>query len=189
MIRALSQYTRDEVFTRVIRVCCSTEVIVAAAVGIALGVYGPAWNLARIKPADVSTALLTYAAIAFGFCISGMALVLTLPNQTFVTWLIKEPIPRKSTNAYSDLLFVFSWTAVCHWLLVVLAFLLLSFSSGRDDLLKWSDTYTWRAFIGLLFGVTIYGSIQFLLTVITLSQVGRLYIRRIQREAEQEPEE
>jgi len=189
MISALLQYTRDEVFTRSLRVACSTEVIVAAAVGITLGIYGPAWNLAHIKPTDVSTALLTYAAIAFGFCISGMALVLTLPNQTFVTWLIREPIRRKSTNAYSDLLFVFSWTAVCHWFLVLLAFLLLSLGSDHTDLLKWSDTRSWRTFVGILFGLTIYSAIQFLLTVITLSQVGRLYINRIEREAEQARED
>jgi hypothetical protein len=186
MIRALSQYARDEVITRLMRVAWSTEVFVAATVGITLGIEGPAWNFAHIKPTEVSTALLTYAAIAFGFCISGMALVLTLPNQTFITWLIQEPIPRKSTNAYSDLLFVFSWTAVCHWLLVVLAFLLLSLGNGRDNLIKWSDTRVWRTFIGILFGITIYSSIQFLLTVITLSQVGRLYIKRIERATEQQ---
>ena len=179
MIRALSQYALDEVLGRLWRILLGTEVLIALMIGGATAIFGSRWGLARLKPADVSTTLLTYAAIAFGFCISGMALVLTLPNQDFVMWLVKERLGRKGPNAYSDLLFVFSWTAVCHWLLVILAFALLAFGGERNDLLNGTDYRSWRSFVGVVFGVAIYSAIQFLLTLITLSQVGRLYIARV----------
>lgn len=183
MINALSQYARDEILGRLKAIAFGSEVFVSAGVGIAVGVYGPGWRLSSIKPADISTALLAYAAIAFGFCISGMALVLTLPNQNFVTWLVKERIPHRSSNGYSDLLFVFSWTALCHWLLVLFSFILLVTADGRVSLVSSDDSQAWHIFVGILFGGAAYSFIQFLLTVITLSQVGRLYINRIERKA------
>jgi hypothetical protein len=181
MIAALAQYTREEVLVRTRAIVFGTEALISVAVAIATALYGPSWRFAHVRPAELSLAMLTYAAIAFGFCISGMALALTFPNQTFVTWLV-EGYPGKKGNVYLDLLFVFSWTAVSHWTLVLLAFFLLALGPERQFLLASSDGWSWRVFVGALCGAASYSFIQFLLTVITLSQVGRLYVRKIERE-------
>src|SRR5438046_8335009 len=112
------EHGREEVFTRLSRILGGSEVFLSVGIAILTSVYGPGWSFANVRPSDVSTALLTYAAIAFGSCISGLALVLTLPNQSFVKWLIQERVRSHTSNAYSDLLFVFSWTALFHWILV-----------------------------------------------------------------------
>jgi hypothetical protein len=123
--------------------------------------------------------VLTYAAIAFGFCITGMALVLTLPSENFLKALQNHTLHSKGQSSYLDLLFVFSWTAVCHWALVVSGIAAILIRGTAPDLLNKSDGSAWRVFISFFFGLCAYSLIQFLLTVITLSQVGQLYSKQL----------
>jgi hypothetical protein len=177
MIGAILQYARDEALPRWARILWQPQVVGAIALGVLTSMYGTKWPLAGLKISDATTMLLTYAAIAFGFCIAGMALVLTLPNESFVSLLMKHKLGRNKQSSYSDLLFVFSWTAIVHWTEVVLAIVAVCVRGGDRTVLNVRDGLGWKVMIGSLAGLSMYALIQFLMTVITLSEVGRLYIR------------
>jgi hypothetical protein len=181
MIKPLWSYGAKEVKPRLRRIVFQPQVALAIALGGTCFFFGSQIPTAELKPSDVVSMVLTYAAIAFGFCITGMALVLTLPNDRFLKALQDHKVDRNSGSSYLDLLFVFSWTAVCHWLLVVVGILAILVRGTAPVLLNRFDGYGWRFLISFLCGLCAYSLIQFLLTVITLSQVGRLYSEELRK--------
>jgi hypothetical protein len=181
MIGALCQYAGEEIVPRWRRIIFQPQVIGALGLGVLTWRYGASWPVAGVKVGEATTMLLTYAAIAFGFCIAGMALVLTLPSETFVALLMKHKLGRNSQSSYSDLLFVFSWTAIIHWTTVVLSIVAVCIGKSDRAMLNAWDGTGWRVLIALLASISSYALVQFLLTVITLSEVGRLYIRELSR--------
>ena len=95
MIGAIQQYVREEALPRWHRILVQPQIFGAVALAWLTYKYGVKWPLAGLKMSDATTMLLTYAAIAFGFCIAGMALVLTLPNESFVSLLMRHKLRRK----------------------------------------------------------------------------------------------
>jgi hypothetical protein len=133
--------------------------------------------LAGVHTKEIAATLLTYAAIALGFCLAGLTLALTLPDRDFAKRLATS-INKRTTDAYSDLLFVFSWTAIAHWVSVVSALLLILL--WQDQPLIPSDVLPSRRFMVALVTILVaYSFFQFLITLITLSQVGRTYINSL----------
>jgi hypothetical protein len=175
MIRPLRSYASKEVKPRLRRIVLQPQVALAVAIGAACIFFGDQFPAYQLKSSDVVSMVLTYAAIAFGFCITGMVLVLTLPSERFLKALQQHKLDSNGQNSYLDLLFVFSWTAVCHWLLVVSGIAAILIRGTEPSLLNKWDGYGWRCFVSLFFALCAYSLIQFLLTVITLSQVGQLY--------------
>jgi hypothetical protein len=181
MIGAIRQYAKDEVWPRRRRILLQPQIVGAVALGVLTSQFGAAWPFAELKMGDMTMMLLTYSAIALGFCITGMALVLTLPNEGFVSLLMHHRLGRHSESSYSDLLFVFSWTAVVHWSTVVLSIIAVCIRRPDRVVLMVSDGVGWRVLAGCIVALSCYALIQFLLTVITLSEIGRLYIREFPR--------
>lgn len=173
MIKPIWSYGRRQVWPRLRRIIIQPQVALCLAVSIACFHFATRLPCSQLRPSDLGVLMLAYAAIALGFCITGMALVLTLPNEKFLNLLQGHKVDGQSS--YLDLLFVFSWTAVSHWLLVVGAIIVFCFRGESEHLLVPADPLLWKAFVSWLFGVCAYSLIQFLLTVITLSQVGQLY--------------
>lgn len=187
MFTTLWRYFYKEAWPRRSEILRGGEFWVALGLGVLTGVLAP--KLASdTKLGDALTVVLAYAAIAFGFSVAGLTVALTLPDTAFVHHLATaEPKGeklrelRRKPNAYGDLLFVYSWTAMLHWLVIALSFgLLLSF--GFDHRLggKGIGTLT-REMDGLLVFLLAYAAIQFLITLVTLSQVGRRYVDSLKR--------
>lgn len=181
MIKACAQYGKDEVAPRARRIFLSSSTVFALAAALVVDRVGPEAGFATAKSGDLATALLTYSAIAFGFCLSGMTLALTLPDQDFADELAQTRRSARDPDAYSDLLFVFSWTAVCHWVTVVIGFAATVAVPADRAVLPPDATWLRRTVVSLLAAVTVYVVSQFLITVITLSQVGRAYIEVLNR--------
>lgn len=179
MIRAFGQYVANEAAPRVCEIVFSTDFFAAAALGIAAALWGNSANLSDVKVGDVVGALLTYAAIAFGFCLSGLTVALTLPNDGFVRYLAKSKPDAKKFDAYSDLMFVFSWTALVHWIDVVALVCVLILAGSNSKVLPHGASSMRKAVVGALTFFIIYGVFQFMLTLITLAQVGRVYVQRL----------
>jgi hypothetical protein len=175
MIKSLVFYATKGLLPRLRRIVINLGFALSIVIGVTCFSQGPNLPVAQLKSSDVGSMILTYAAIAFGFCITGMALVLTLPNDRFLKSLQCHKIDSKSQSSYLDLLFVFSWTAVCHWLLVVSGIAIIIFRGTVPNLMSQSDALGWRLFVSWFFGLCAYSLIQFLMTVITLSQLGHLY--------------
>jgi hypothetical protein len=168
------------VLPRLGKIVFQPEVAVCVAIGAVCFFQGFKLPAAQLKPGDLGGMILTYAAIAFGFCITGMALVLTLPSDKFLKALQMHKTQTKGQSSYLDLLFVFSWTAICHWLLVVTAIATILLRDGALTILDKSDGRGWRIFVAWFSGLCAYSLIQFLMTVITLSQVGQLYSKELE---------
>jgi hypothetical protein len=176
VIKACTQYGKDEVAPRARRIILSSSTVLALAAAWAVERFGPEAGLATAKSGNLANALLTYSAIAFGFCLSGMTLALTLPDKDFGNELAQSRRGPNDPDAYSDLLFVFSWTAVCHWVTVAIGFVATIALPADQEVLPVGASDVRRAVVSTLVAITVYVVSQFLITVITLSQVGRLYI-------------
>ena len=174
MLKAVSQYVRDEALPRWSHIVFNWECAVTV---IVIGVffkYGDLLFAAYPKVSDITTGLIAYASIALGFCIAGLTISLTFPDAAFTARLSEL---SGKTSSYSDLLFVFSWTAVAHWCAVVAMFVVILVADGSQTLLPIGHS-GWRLWaVSLIAGLCVYCLCQFLITLITLSQVGSAYIK------------
>jgi phosphoglycerol transferase MdoB-like AlkP superfamily enzyme len=176
MINATRQYLRDEIGPRAGNIIGGSELWLSLLIGIACAVWGDQILLGKTKIGDMVSGLLTYASIAFGFCLAGLTLALTLPDRSFAKRLATSKVSNRKQDAYSDLLFVFSWTAICHWVAIVAFIVALVVAGPQSDILPSTAPISRRVFVAVIAFITAYGVLRFLITLITLSQVGRLYI-------------
>lgn len=115
-----------------------------------------------------------------------MTLALTLPDREFAKLLAQKVLPKlpSKQNAYSDLLFVFSWTGILHWIVIVLAILSSILAGQVQEVLPEGAGRLRRALVAGFAVIVIYSVCQFLVTVITLSQVGQSYIDDLRKRKE-----
>jgi hypothetical protein len=76
-------------------------------------------------------------------------------------------------------MFVFSWAALIHWLDIVAAIALFAFYGAEAKVLPANASSIRHVVIGVLTFLSIYAVCRFLTALITLSQVGRLYVARL----------
>lgn len=177
MIGSALDYWRREVRPRRRRILWGSHFLIAAVLGIVFSLFGPSLHTGRITYGDVAGALLAYGAISFGFAVAALSLVLAIPHDRFSKWLAaSHESPRSARSSYDDLIFVFSWTAALHWMLVVTILMtVFAHGSSRQVFPALDDVGDRLSSGGLLF-ITVYGVCQFLIALITLAQFGKLYV-------------
>lgn len=176
MIRAVRRYLQDEAKPRIWSIVKGTELWIGVAVGALAAWQGQYTALRNMTVGELSVIYLTYASIALGFSLAGFTLVLTLPNREFVKRLSADR-RTVNTNSYTDLLFIFSWTAIMHWCSIVGWLVLLATVGARGRILPQCAPLWQRVIAGSVIAVAVYAFGQFLITIITLSQAGRVYGR------------
>ncbi len=129
-----------------------------------------------LQVGDLASALLTYASIAFGFCLTGSALALTIPDREFARKMAGTTAKSRPCDTYSNLIFVFSWASLAHLFLVLASIGSLFIFKESDKLLPGLLYWKRSLFAFSYLSLTIYAFSQFVVTVITLSQVGDVYI-------------
>ena len=179
MIRDLRSYLSDEAKPRIRKIIGGSELWIALACGILIGGWGDRFVGTDLKVGDIVSSLLAYSAIALGFCLSGLIIALTLPDREFAKLLATHRASASSPNSYSNLMFVFSWTAIAHWVEVLGVLALLVFRGTEAQVFPLLSNWHHRLVIGAVGFVASYALFQFLIAVITLSMVGRLYIDRL----------
>lgn len=173
----LKWYAFKTVGPRLPLIFLSSDLWIAVAVGLVGACYGPDIVPTTTTTAVISVAFLTYASIALGFSLAGLTLALTLPNDGFVR-LLSSTIPKnKRHDSYSDLLFVFSWTAVIHWVFVMVTVGLVLLVKPDQPAF---ETGHHRLMSGIVTGFSVYCLLQFLITLLALAQVGSVYIDHLQ---------
>jgi hypothetical protein len=187
MIKTLWNYFREDVACRASAIVFTSEMLIALLVAAAFG-----WRGERIfhdgpTVVDVAPMILSYSAIAMGFCIAGLTVSLTLPDREFAEYLAKSRSKRQLRDSYSDLLFVFSWTAVCHWFAIIGLVVAILFAPKTQSLMKYGAPVWSRWLGGLVVFVCLYSFFQFLITLITLSQVGSVYITQLRNKKVSKP--
>lgn len=185
MLATINSYLRDQVWPRR-ATFRGTEFWLAVGGAVLLALFASNWGIADTKVGEALTVVLAYAAVAFGFCLAGLTVALTLPSESFAKELAtKEPSEKmvkesgRMPNAYSDLLFVFSWTAVAHWAVIVFGLVELVACGYGGALVETPYDLPARIRLGLLTFLVLYAVFQFLITLITLSQVGNRYIEHL----------
>jgi hypothetical protein len=185
MLKPLTQYVKDEGLPRWRNILLTPETFLATAVVVVFLVYGGRLFEKSPKIGDLTTGLIAYASIALGFCVAGLTISLTLPDRDFASHLATLKRSGKPTNAYSDLLFVFSWTAIAHWGAILVLFVVILLTESNSALLPADHTKSRTMIVAAIAGICAYCLCQFLITLITLSQVGAVYIRHL---AERHPD-
>jgi hypothetical protein len=195
VIRAICAFFGQEAIPRSRGILLASETGIAAALAILLGIFAHHLAVATTATGDVVVAVLAYAAIGFGFSVAGLTIVLTAPDHEFaheLAWsdpsegagIAKEP-PKRSS--YANLLFIFAWTAMAHWAVIIAGFTLL-LGLGKDTPLMGNGASTLhRVGVSLAAFITIYAVELFLITVISIAQAGGAYIDRLHRTRPAEP--
>jgi hypothetical protein len=184
MIQAIWDYFRKEVGPRWRQLLLTSEALIAIVAGWLFSWLGPSSLGSKPLLNEFVTATAAYDAIALGFCVAGMTIALTLPNPELMRRMAKKEIKGLHGNALSGLLFVFSWTAFMHWIAIVLLLVALVFGGSDKGLLAADASALRRWLIGGLISFNLYCLLQFLITVVTLSQVGNVYIDDLRKPAE-----
>ncbi|QHN03079.1 hypothetical protein FTO74_06620 [Granulicella sp. WH15] len=179
----LWSFYKNAVESRLKEIVLSQEILLAVVIGGVFSFAGSSYFPESAKIVDVSLGYLAYAAIALGFCVGGVTIALTLPDRDFVVMLATLTIPNKKGDALSGLFFVFCWTAIVHWLSVILILAVLVTSGHADGNLFATRTLHGRIILGTCITLCLYALMQFLITVLTLWQVGSVYIRNLQKGA------
>jgi hypothetical protein len=194
MISALFAFARREAFPRAGMIVISSEFAIALAGAVLFVIFGDELAIGRSATGDIVFAVLAYAAIGFGFAVAGLTVVLTAPDRVFASRLawsdpsisgIADTPP--ANNSYSTLLFIFSWTALAHWLVVIVSLTVLAALGSDTALLAEGSSFRHSAAVGLLAGVTVYAVELFLVTLITLSDVGDSCIKTLQTRRPDDP--
>jgi hypothetical protein len=175
MLKPLGQYLKAEAAPRWQAIFFTWETLFSLAI---VGVFvkcGDRLFETYPKVSDITTGVIAYASIALGFCVAGLTISLTLPEPKFTLRLATHG--GQKTSAYSDLLFVFSWTAFAHWIAVLTLFAFVLFVDGSAPLLPKGHSVSRTWVVALTAGLVSYCLCQFLITLITLSQVGSVYIK------------
>lgn len=178
MIKGLRFYARGEAWPRRRRILLGSDALLALALGAGAYYFGGTSITVLIKAGALSSVLLTYASIALGFTLAGFTLCLTLPDKDFAKKLVGQKA-RDGSDAYSDLLFAFSWAALAHWLLIVTSVVFLLTIDSDAAVLSIGAPRARRAGVAALVALSAYGFLNFLIVLITLSQAGAVYIRHV----------
>jgi lysylphosphatidylglycerol synthetase-like protein (DUF2156 family) len=184
VLRVLWSFFDKAIKRRMGEIVFTQEVLISCVLGVSLGFFGKSFFRDSAKPLDVSLGFIAYAAIALGFCVGGMTIALTFPDREFVVKLATLSVKKKEGDALSSLLFVFSWTALVHWLAIVLVLVAVLFHGHDDHGLLEATNLSDQVQIGSLVAVCSYALLQFVITVMTLWQVGVVYIGELTKEAE-----
>lgn len=149
-----------------------------AAVGAASYLYacGSDTRLGDLFASDVGGGVLTYSSLAFGFCLAGLTVALTVPSESFVRFIASDKVAPNAA-ALKDLFFVFTWTAFVHWLAIIYAIWLLI--SGETQLFPQGAATATRLAAAAGTGLMVYAVGQFVVVILTLSQLAATYVRHV----------
>jgi hypothetical protein len=161
-MKALWRYLQKQAWPRRWDIVCQVQAIAAVGAAAVIVVAGDRLGL--------------------GACLTGLTVALTLPDRSFAHYLAATKREDKpDANAYHDLIFVFSWTAIAHWTVIALALVTFIGLGARDVPIFAGDCSVGGALVVLLIAVLVYAMAQFLVTIITLAQVAEVYISWIVR--------
>ncbi len=183
IFRVLYRFAVDGVRLQLGDIVFAQETVVAVLLGVSFTYWGYAHFAESAKLVDFALGFLAYAAIALGFCVGATTVALTLPDRTFMLRLAHKVVPNRPADALSSLLFVFCWTAVVHWFVIVFLLILLATHGHQDEAFFAGHSMNWRVTGGFLVTACSYALMEFLITVLTLWQAGMTFINDLKKQA------
>jgi hypothetical protein len=179
----LWRYLRTQAWPRRRDILRQGQVAAAVVAGIIVAIVGDRLGLDDVKVDVLVTAVFAYAALALGACLTGLTVALTLPDRSFALYLAAAKREDKpEANAYHDLVFVFSWTALAHWAVISLALVTFVGLGDQDVPTFAGDCSVGGALVVVLIAALVYAMAQFMVTIITLAEVAEVYINWMLKE-------
>ena len=155
------------------------RVAVVVLLGVAIGCAAPHMPLGRVRVTDLATAGLAFSALSFGACITGAVLALTLPAQENSDWITYTEEGHRHSY-YSDLIFVFTWSAAAQIGVVVVSAVAL-IAGGDNNAAPPGSWTSNRVLVGLAATIFFYALAQLWTVIETISQLGFVRISTFAR--------
>ena len=170
----LNRFWGCQVWRRRKRLITVQRAAVAVAVGgLAAYVLPTAGNQTTLVSQLGFTAL-TFATISFGACLTGAVLALTVPSEDQRSALSGSSLPGTDFSHFSDLIFVFTWSAMSQLAVTGAAVgLYLVAASARPSPRPHVDLGI-RIFLGVLGSVSVYAVGQLTAVIKTISQLANV---------------
>ncbi|WP_147793968.1 hypothetical protein [Cellulomonas sp. Y8] len=151
----------------------------ASAVVVALAVdHLPVGGMRINELADIG---FTFAAIAFGACVSATVLSIGLPGARRARLWSRAAGSVPGKSALSDLIFVLAWASVCQFVLIVTCSLAVAFG-GDIDVAPAGMLTSHRVALALGLFSAFYAFAELLIVILTLSQIAVVIIAEEQRD-------
>lgn len=161
-----------QVWQRRRRLSSWPRAICAIMAGLAAALLVPrAGNEQALVP-DLAVTALTFASISFGACLTGAVLALTVPSKDQRDHWSLASLPGSSFSHFSDLMFVFTWSAMSQLAVVGAAVGLYLFESPPAPAGKQHVYAALKVFLGILGVVSINAILQLTAVVKTISQIA-----------------
>jgi hypothetical protein len=189
IINVFFGFFRRELRPRMREIVFTQDFVLASLLAVSLSIWGPDHLNNAAKISDLASIIVSYGAIAIGFCIGGLTIALTLPDRDFTQRLAELSLPSKEGNALSSLLFVFSWTAVVHWFAVAVMLMVLLLDGKNDQAFLHGLAGWHRPIVAVVSFACIYALFQFVITVLTLARVGGVYIEKLRSDLRANPDQ
>jgi hypothetical protein len=163
-------YFRGQVKPRIGLILIRPRVAFAVLVGVVVALDGRHLAIRSVPVAELATAGLAFAALSFGACVVGAVLALTLPAMDAQRWAAT----RRETgdhSSYSDLIFVFTWSALAQLTIVLMCALGFVFGGEQQAVPPhpWGVDQLW---LGAATTVFLYALTQLFTVLTTISQIG-----------------
>lgn len=169
MIEVVWNFGRRNCRRNATRILATTHPYLSALIALAL-VSGK-FEIYPINIGALVGVFTTYDTVVFGFTATAIALAIAIPSPTFIRFLSSPD--HDGGTPFRDFLFILAWNGVVH----ILAFLLL-LPAVSFELTKFAPETgdgALRVYLFLFFWVQSYAVFQFLVTTISVYELGDLY--------------
>lgn len=184
-MRAIFRFLQRDLGERITRVIFSAHFLLSGVLGFVLvfpEVILCGMSL-KISKNLIYDKMIDYNVTIFGFSVAAIAIIISLPKGQYLNFLTRGL--KTDKTPLHDILFILTWTSFVH---VIAFFYILVLSVGFDhregeQIIHQQMSIIVKIIYGLYFWIQIYSCIQFLVTLISVYQVSRLYATSLTHES------
>jgi len=168
----------DEIFSRRRQLISEQQLLFSILLGGVLALFGSNFGYQETSKDSVVNALLNYSAIAMGFSVTCVSLCLTLADPRFLKKLSLHEIEvdGQKRDAFSQLIFVFTWTSFLHSLCIFILILAILTTGENEKLFSEDFRFFERISFFVSSSLVLYALSQFMVSLITMFQLGKSYV-------------
>ncbi len=146
--------------------------IVAVGVGVVAALLIPRAANEQPLVSDLAATALTFASISFGACLTGAVLALTVPSKDQRDYWSRSGLPGSRFSHFSDLIFVFTWSAMSQLAVVGASVGLYLAEASPTTVSTQHAGIALRVVLAILGAVGVNAVLQLTTVVKTISQLG-----------------
>lgn len=180
MIETVWNFGRRNCARNASRILATTHPYLSAL--IALGLVSGKVDIYPINIGSLAAAFTTYDTVVFGFTATAIALAIAIPSPTFIRFLSSPD--HSGGTPFRDFLFILAWNGVVH--IAAFITLLPALSLGLREFTPVAGDANLKVYLFFFFWVQLYAVFQFLVTTISVFELGDLYANYVSHERKHE---